>query len=360
MRIATVEPHGFRNLTDAPTRLGPAITVLHGPNGAGKTNLIEAVYFGLTARSFRSGSDRDLIRFGETTARVELELDGDEGAARLLTGLDRSGERRHLLDGRRLEGEGGRPLVSIFHPDRLQLLKGPPARRRAHLDRFVAALRPARADLRARYGRTLAQRNALLHRVRGGEVSRDALATWDERLAIEAEALIVARVEAIEALAAPFAQRASSLGLVHAEICYRPRTEATAEEIAAVLAELRAADLGRAYVTFGPQLDEVAIRAAGRLLRRFGSQGEQRAALLGLLFAERDALIARGRPAPLMLLDDVMSELDPPRRRLLLDSLEGAGQALITATEPAHVPSSRKAVLVAIDGGASRALAAVA
>ena len=322
--------------------------VVCGPNGAGKTNLLEAVYFGLTGRSFRAGNDRDLIRFGEQGARAELEL--AEGG-RLLGAIDRSGERRHLLAGRPLAGDPGeRPLVSVFHPDRLQLVKGAPAHRRAHLDRLCAAVRPARADLRLRFGRTLAQRNALVARVRAGLAAADTLPSWDERLAAEAEPLIEARSDAVEALLDPFAELASRLGLADASIAYRPRAAADRAELAAELARRRAEDLGRAYTSYGPQLDEVELRLDGRQLRRFGSQGQQRLTLLALLFAERAVLLEAGRPGPLMLLDDVMSELDPEHRELLVSLLEQGGQSLITATEAEHVPAQAALRVEVADG----------
>ncbi|MDP9188722.1 MAG: AAA family ATPase, partial [Actinomycetota bacterium] len=190
MELAALEPRGFRNLADARVELGPEIVVLHGPNGAGKTNLLEAVYFGLANRSFRSGNDRDLIAFGQPSTRVELEFERGGERSTLLSALERGGERRHRIDGSKLEGPAGRPLVSVFHPDRLQLVKGPAAHRRAHLDRLVAALWPARADLRSRFGRTLAQRNALVSRIRAGLAPASSLPAWDERLTEEAEPLI--------------------------------------------------------------------------------------------------------------------------------------------------------------------------
>jgi DNA replication and repair protein RecF len=348
MVVGAVECRGFRNLVETRTEIAAGVIVVHGPNGAGKTNLLEAIYFGLTGRSFRTGNDRDLIRYGEEGARVELEL--SDGSS-LLAALDRSGERRHLLSGRPLAGEAGeRPLVSVFHPDRLQLVKGAPAHRRAHLDRLCGAIWPARADLRRRFGRTLAQRNALVARIRAGLGSVDSLPSWDERLAAEAAPLIAARAEAIRALTAPFSELAKKLGLPEAEISYRPRASAGGEELAAELARRREQDLGRAYTSYGPQLDEIELRLGERPLRRFASQGQQRLALLALLFAERVALLEAGRAAPLMLLDDVMSELDSTHRELLVSLLEGEGQSVISATETAHVPSASALRIEVRDG----------
>jgi DNA replication and repair protein RecF len=240
--------------------------------------------------------------------------------------------------------------VSVFHPDRLQLVKGAPAHRRAHLDRLCGAIWPARADLRRHFGRTLAQRNALVARIRAGLGSADSLPSWDERLAADAAPLIEARAEAVESLRSPFAELAAKLGLPAAEISYRPRAPEGGEELAAELARRRDQDLGRAYTSYGPQLDEVEIRLADRPLRRFASQGQQRLALLALLFAERQSLLDADRAAPLMLLDDVMSELDAAHRKLLVSLLEGDGQSVISATETAHVPSESALRIEVSDG----------
>jgi DNA replication and repair protein RecF len=356
MVVGAVECLGFRNLADERTEIAAGLVVVCGPNGAGKTNLLEALYFGLTGRSFRAGNDRDMIRFGEQGARVELDLATGSG---LLAGIDRAGERRHLLAGRPLAGvPDERPLVGVFHPDRLQLVKGSPAHRRAHLDRLCGAIWPARADLRRRFGRTLAQRNALVSRIRAGLGGADSLPAWDERLADEAEPLVAARGEAVDALARTFSELADGLGLPAAEVAYRPRVPGGRDELLAELARRRSEDLGRAYTSYGPQLDEVELRLAGSALRRFGSQGQQRLALLALLFAERAALMEAGRAAPLMLLDDVMSELDPNHRELLVSLLGTGGQAVITATEAAYVPA-RDAARIEVDGGAVSAAPAL-
>jgi DNA replication and repair protein RecF len=356
MRITSVAPRGFRNLAPDPVELGDRITVVHGPNGSGKTNLLECLFFGLTGHPCRSGAVRDLIGYEETTARSELALADGERRRTMLASAARDGERRHMLDGAPApRGGEGRPPASVFLPDRLALVKGPPAHRRAHLDRFTAALWPARADLRQRFGRALAQRNALVSRVCAGRASADSLAAWDEKLAAEAAPLSQSRAEAVERIAPAFTAAALDLGLSapgeDAVIAYRPRAPLDAAELLTELARRRADDLGRAYLSFGPQLDEVTIELGGRALKRFGSQGQQRMALLSLLFGEREVLIDAGRPAPLMLLDDVMSELDPEHRRLLMERVSGKGQTLITATEPEVIPAEVPWTSLAMQSG---------
>ena len=153
--------------------------------------------------------------------------------------------------------------MAIFLPDRLALVKGPPAFRRAHLDRLCAALWPARAEARRRYGRALAQRNALLGRVRSGAASVDSLAAWERELAVVGLELIASRREAVDLLAPGFAEAAAELCLPGgASLRYLPRSEADdADQLAAELRERRDTDLARGYTSHGPHLDELAIDA---------------------------------------------------------------------------------------------------
>jgi DNA replication and repair protein RecF len=355
--VTRLELRDFRNYEAAELRLPEGLAVVVGPNGAGKTNLLEAVYFGCTGASPRTSNERELLRRGATVARVVVDTLDDEAAHRLEVGFEPGAAKRLRVDGapvNNLAGLDARPLVSVFMPERLELVKGAPAARRAHLDQVVAALWPARAGARPAYSRALAQRNALLGRIRAGASSPRELDAWDAELAREGIVLMEHRAVAVEALGEPFARLAGQLGLPGpAEVSYRPRSAASdAEGLAAELAERRTADLERGFTAHGPHRDELTLRLDGAALRAYGSQGQQRAALLALLFAEREVLSERrGRP-PLMLLDDVMSELDAERRELLADLLRSGGQAVVTATEAEHVPNVAQAELIRVGAGA--------
>ena len=343
MQVTAVEARPLRSLSDARIELGEGIVSLIGPNGAGKTNLLEALYFALTGRSFRTSDRRELIPFGGDFARAEAVVrDEDDVEHRLLASVSRADGRRHLLDGNAAEPAElarHRPPVAVFSPDRLTLVKGAPAERRAHLDRFVAARWPTRAGLRQRYGQALAQRNALLARLAARGSGGD-LEVWDTTLADAAEALIGARAEAVAELASPFTDAAAELGLPEdAALEYAPRAAGSATEIRAGLTERHEADLRLGRTSWGPHLDELKISVGGRSLRRYGSQGQQRTGLLSLLFAQREALLSARRVSPLLLLDDVMSELDPQRRERLVERLQRGGQSLITAAAEESVPS---------------------
>ena len=370
MRVERIQLRDFRNYKAADVRLADGLTVVAGANGAGKTNLLEAVYFGCTARSPRTSNERELVRRGgDGVARVVLDLTGDDGEHRIEVGFQ-PGEAKHLrVDDSPVDSLAAvevRPLVSVFLPERLELVKGAPAGRRAHLDQFVAALWPGRAETRSAYSRALAQRNALVARIRAGGAGPAALDAWDLELARHGVRLMADRAEAVDGLRPLFAGLADQLGLPgDAELRYRPRSDASdAEGLAAELAERRAADLERGFTAHGPHRDELQLLLGGVALRAYGSQGQQRAALLALLFAERALLAERRARPPLMLLDDVMSELDAERRELLADLLRAGGQAVITTTEPDHVPGTALAdggLIRVEDGavkGATRAVAA--
>jgi DNA replication and repair protein RecF len=348
--VTAIEARPLRSLDRLRIELEPGIVSLVGPNGVGKTNLVEALYFALTGRSFRTADRRDLIPFSQSLARAEATVrDGDGIEHRLLASISRSEGRRHLLDGDPADPATiarHRPPVAVFAPDRLSLVKGPPSERRAHLDVFAAARWASRGELRKRYGQALAQRNALLSRLAGGHGSADRLAVWDASLAAAAEPLIAARAEAVAELAGPFSATAAELGLDEATIEYAPRADGDAEEIRAGLEQRREQDVRLGRSSWGPHLDEFKLDAGGRALRKYGSQGQQRAALLALLFAERAALLTARRVTPLLLLDDVMSELDPERRERLVRRLDDGGQALITAADEESVPAAALASVV--------------
>src|SRR5664280_2126402 len=239
MRVLSVELRDFRTYSRAEATLGPGLTVVHGPNGAGKSNLLEALYYGCTARSPRTRNERELIRFGAQAARVSVRLAEGTRSHELTVGFGVSEAggpptKRMTADGapvERLLDVEQRPLLSVFLPDRLELVKGPPAVRRAHLDPLVAAIWPLRAAARREYSRVLAQRNALLGRIRSGSASGETLHTWDRELAAAALLLRSHRAEAVELIAADFAARASQLGCAgELSIAYRPRSRAEDEQ----------------------------------------------------------------------------------------------------------------------------------
>jgi DNA replication and repair protein RecF len=366
MLVDGLSVRDFRGYRDAQVNLGHGLTIVHGPNGAGKTNLLDALYFGCTGRSCCTTNERELIRFGATTTRVVVTASDITGFHELAVGFTPGEPKRMRVDGaavERLLDVETRPLVSVFLPDRLELIKGAPSIRRAHLDQFVAALWPARAATRRAYAQALAQRNALLNRVRAGQGSASSLTSWDLQLARHGIEMMRDRANAVQTIAGLFTTISDALGLTgEAAVAYRRRSHAaTPEQLAAELAERLAGDLERGFTGHGPHRDDLALVREGRDIRAYGSQGQQRLALLALLLAEREAITAHRPAPPVMLLDDVMSELDRDRRRALAQLLRSSpGQSIITATDLDHVPDAADPDVthIAVSGG--RLLATVA
>ncbi len=366
MRVVRISLRDFRSYGEASAPLGDGLTVITGANGAGKTNLIEALYFGCTGRSCRTTNEREVVRFGQSSARVVVDAESEAGAHELSVGFAPGEPKRIRVDGvavERLVEVTERPLVSVFDPDRLELVKGAPAVRRAHLDQFVAAMWPARVSTRRAYAQALAQRNALIARIRSGAASRNSLHSWDAQLARLGIELMADRRAAVDAIRAPFAGWCADLGLTgDPALHYRPRSRATTPQ--ALAGELRDridGDVERGFTGHGPHRDDLVASREGRELRVYGSQGQQRLALLALLLAERDALSGHRQTAPLMLLDDVMSELDGHRRRALVDLLRAAsGQSVVTATDLEQVPGATETGVTRLAVADGRVLSEVA
>jgi DNA replication and repair protein RecF len=345
VRVTRLTLRDFRSYEAAELRPGPSLTVIAGRNGAGKTNLLEALYFACTGRSCRTANEREVVRFGASLTRLELESEDDQGRHEVGVGFQPGEPKRLRADGapvERLTDSAARPLVAVFLPDRLELVLGAPALRRAHLDQVVAALWPSRAGTRRDYSSALAQRNALIAAVRAGRAGRGSLPAWDAALARHGVQLIRDRGEVVERLRHRFANHAGALGLEgEVELAYRPRSRAeSAEALAGELAERTEGDLERGFTGHGPHRDDLAMRRDGRELRSYGSRGQVRLGLLALLLAEREELAAERDAPPLLLLDDVMSELDASRRSRLVEVLRAGGQSVVTATELSHVPGA--------------------
>jgi DNA replication and repair protein RecF len=345
MIVRRLSLRDFRSYEAAELRPGPGLTVVAGRNGAGKTNLLEGIYFACTGRSCRTGNEREVVRFGSQLTRLELETEDDQGCHEVTVGFQPGEPKRLRADGapvERLTDSPARPLVAVFLPDRLDLVLGAPALRRGHLDQVVAALWPARAGTRREYSAALAQRNALIAAVRAGHAGRGSLPAWNAALARHGIELMRDRAEVVARLRERFADHAGTLGLEGgAELAYRPRSNAeTAEQLAGELAERTDGDLERGFTGHGPHRDDLALRHDGRELRSYGSRGQVRLGLLALLLAEREELAAERGAPPLLLLDDVMSELDATRRARLVDILRASGQSVVTATELGHVPGA--------------------
>jgi DNA replication and repair protein RecF len=346
VRVVSLALRDFRCYDDALACFGEGLTVVSGPNGAGKTNLLEGLYFGCTGRSCRTSNERELVRFGSATTRALVRLHGEDGPHELTVGFTPGEAKRLRVDGasvERLLDSQTRPLLSVFLPDRLDLVKGPPTLRRAHLDQLTAALWPARRETRRAYGQALAQRNALIAGIRVGRASPSSLASWDEQLARCGIELMRQRQDAVDAVAEQARWIATSLGLEQAlAVRYRPRSKAGAlEQLVDEFRERTSQDLERGFTGHGPHRDELALLLADREVRAYASQGQQRLSLLALLLAEREAIAERRETPPVMLLDDVMSELDHVRREALVELLRShEGQAIVTTTELDQIPGA--------------------
>lgn len=318
-----------------------------GRNGVGKTNLLESLHVATQGFSPRTRQDAQLIRFGESAGRVVVN--GLRGSSPIELSLTlREGQAKEArLNGAPLpSAEALRREVAtlVFTPDRLAVVKGGPAARRAYFDRVLGRLAPARAGMPQEYLATLAQRNAALRRVQLGLADRDALAPWTERIAALGAALVEERRSVLALLAPGFALRASELGLPEVRLGY----DAQAPTVAGLEARL-ARDLERGATGAGPHLDDILIASGDRDLRQFGSQGEQRLAVLSLLLAEAELLPT----PPLLLLDDVLSELDLGRREVLASRVAGMGQTVITTTHRSALPAE-PAQLVEVEHGSAR------
>lgn len=352
MFLSWLELAEFRCHGSLEFRPDPGVNLLLGGNGAGKTSVLEAIGFLATLRSFRGAPDVALVRAGGGPAVLRGEFTGEAGTTRVEVEIPAQGRQRVLVDGKRAGRAEVARRVALVHflPDDLDLMKRGPALRREYADDLAVQLRPTAALEQRDYERALSQRNALLRR-EGRAAPAASLAVWDERLTTLGAAVVRRRLEALTAAAGPLGALCRELGAGGEQVTWSywaagvgevvpgASDEELRRALGVALGAARAADLERRMTTAGPHRDEIVFALDGRDLRTRASQGEQRTVALALRVAAFDLLTERRRSAPLLLLDDVFSELDAGRRERLVSRLP-AGQVLISSAHREDVPVS--------------------
>lgn len=358
----------FRNLTHVDLEGTRRINVIAGNNGHGKTSVLEAIYFAATSRSFRTHRAADLVQHGNRVASVAARF--SEGSSdmdalsREQTAAVEQGRSVVRVDGNRpssLAEYATRSPVVAFHPDELALSSGPASGRRLLLDRLALFMDPRSADHRARYARALKARHELLRKGQGEPIAAE-VEVFEELCATHGAALTRARAEAAEALERELLVafgRIAAPDLV-LTATYAPGGSASVEEARAELAEQRRRDAHRATAGFGPHRDDLALCFSGRPVRVVASQGQHRALTLALKAAETAAIAGARGIEPILLLDDVSSELDADRTAALFEFLSFTrGQIFLTTTRPElivtpEVPPEARCVF-RVEGGALQA-----
>lgn len=370
MQITELTLRSYRSYETLYLAFDPGVQIFLGANAQGKTNIIEALYYAAFGRSHRTSSDAELIRVGADGAHIGLSFRRHDVPGELSFTFARGARRRITYAGESLRQRdlvGLLPMV-LFSPEDLFLVKGAPALRRRYLDAELSQASPAYYGELLRYTRILKQRNAVLKDIRERLAAPEDLPPWDAQLARSAAYIVTRRIAAVAQLGALSARVQAVLAAGEELALAYEIAGAGAEDFAEddmteslhlwynkMLCEGRARDIARAATGVGPHLDDLVLRVGGMSLRSYGSQGQQRTGALALKLAELFYLQENIGEAPILLLDDVMSELDADRRRALLDFIRHEHiQTFITATDAAYFPAERMGTYRYVEAGTVR------
>lgn len=355
MIIKNIKLENFRNYRELDIDFHPQVNLFLGENAQGKTNLLEAIYFTSIGKSFRTTKDRDLIYFDEEFCRVAVSYERDvEGDISIAIGRD--GKRVGRVNGIKIEKTSqlmDHVLAVIFSPEDLKIVKEDPDRRRRFIDRELCQLKLSYYRNLNRYNKVLLQRNAYL---KEEEIKESALEIWDEHLYMYGEKLIQDRDEFIKKL--DVISRDIHQGITEGGeeliVKYAPNIH-PGEDYASAISESLDTDRMRGNTARGPHRDDFEVFIDGKNVRNFGSQGQQRTAALSIKLAEIALIREEKKESPILLLDDVFSELDSSRQRYLIDYLEGL-QIFITGADisPQVIKSFPKGKTFFIEGGEIR------
>jgi DNA replication and repair protein RecF len=374
--LQSISVRDLRSYSSLDATFGPGPQLIVGPNAAGKTTLLEAIVLLAWGRSHRTSTDGELVRWGSELARIEGLAGAETVEVALVRPVGATGARKRIrVNGvaRRAAGLVGLLRTVVFAPEEMLLVAGSPGLRRAALDQLATQRSAAYGRDLATYGRTLQQRNSLLRAIREEQAGRDELRFWDASFLDAGGAIVAERLRLLGDLANPLAEahaeiapdeaHATRLAISYATNAPALPGESARDALARRLAETADKEVWNGSTLVGPHRDDLVFTLDGRDLSGFASRGQQRTAILAFKLAELDLLTEQdGRP-PLLLLDDVFSELDPDRRSHLVRRIAALPQAFVTTTtlddlDPALVAAAT-AWEVVPDGGGGAALRAI-
>ena len=362
MHILTLRLHDFRSYRQLTLSPPQGATVFVGENGAGKTNLLEAVHLCCLGRSHRTANDKEMIRSGQETGAVQVRVqrgDGvDEVGVRLFASAEHKRKVLHI-NGKTASRAGelmGHVTCVMFSPEDIDIVRGAPLGRRRFLDMLLSQCGAGYFYALQTYNSALRQRGALLREIARGAARAESLDVWDEQLAAASAPVVRARQYACQALCDLARGHYAHIGGRAQEIFALRYTGHLAEsadpagDLLRLLRARREEDVRRAATTAGPHRDDLLLTLSGEDMRAFASQGQMRMAVLSLRLAELDLLTRRQGEAPLLLLDDVLSELDGGRRTRLLERIGGI-QTLLTCTDLSDLTGARPQAVLRVRPG---------
>jgi DNA replication and repair protein RecF len=359
VRLRSLRLRNHRNYAQLDLVPGPGVNVFIGANGQGKTNLLEAVAMLALSSSPRARREVELVGPVAPASRIEAEIESAGKKLELAITLNVEGERARRVievDGarRRAFDLPGHFRVTLFWPDDLGLVKAGPEQRRRFLNQMLVQVEPGYARTLAGLKRVLEQRNSLLKRMAAGEGGEDVLEAWDEELIQLGTEIARARARAVDELMPEAARCHAGIAAgERLEIGYEGPPENLREAVHNSLPE----DLRRGTTSIGPHRDDIRVLLDGKDARSYASQGQQRTAVVSLKLAEAALIARRAGERPVLLLDDVLSELDGERRAALLDEVAGEGQVIITSVEAGPFPPAliSRAMVWTVENGRIRA-----
>lgn len=345
MNITRLQFEGFRNLEDSFIEPCDGVNIIHGDNAQGKTNLLESIWLFTGGHSFRGAKHRELVAFDKHNAKIAMEFNAQERDQKAVIDIV-GGKREVTVNGVKKMSPAeiiGKFCAIVFSPEHLTLIKSGPSERRKFMDGAICQLKPRYAAMLARYNQTLSQRNALLKEIRVMSELRDTLSIWDDKLAYLGALICAERlnyIKLIEKYAVEFHKGISRgnevFGVEYSPTwtkCDTDDVQSIRDSILKTLENSYKSDLTSGFTGCGPHRDDIDIYINGKKARNYSSQGQQRSAVLSLKLAEAEILRSSIGEKPVILLDDVLSELDPYRQGYLINEIKG-WQVFITCCEP--------------------------